>query len=162
MLYKIKFGKPIDKELVAEFNLLDINPKSEKELDLLFVLSKEGQEKSVIEDFYTNIQIKNKFIIGCLLNSEDVYSLVRKTMRKLFGDVKISEQEIADIVVKDIIKREIIDSDESKKAKKDIDKMYKRLEKAKSKGSASPSASTTGGSTSTGDADGADGDTNDN
>jgi hypothetical protein len=120
MLYRIKFGKPLDKELVAEFNLLDITPKSEKELELLFVLSKEGQEKSVIEDFYTNIQIKNKFIIGCLLNSEEVYSLVRKTMRKLFGDVKISNQEIADIVVKDIIKREITDSDESKKAKKTL------------------------------------------
>jgi predicted type IV restriction endonuclease len=162
MLYKIKFGKPIDKELVAEFNLLDINPKSEKELELLFVLSKEGQERSVIEDFYTNIQIKNKFIIGCLLNSEEVYLLVRKTMRKLFGDVKITNQEIAEIVVKDIIKREITDSDESKKAKKDIDKIYRRLENAKAKGSTAPSASPNSVSAGTEAADGADRDANDN
>jgi hypothetical protein len=133
MFYKIKFGKPIDKELVSEFNLLALNPKVDKELESLFVISKDGQDKSIIEDFYSSIQVKNKFIIGCLLNSTEVYSLIRKTMKKLFDDVKISEQEIADIIVNDIIKREIIDSEESKKAKKDIEKIYKKLERAKEK-----------------------------
>jgi hypothetical protein len=135
MLYKIKFGQPIDKELVSEFSLLTINPKSEKELETLFVISKDGQEKTAIEDFYSSIQVKNKFIIGCLLNSPDVYALIRKTMKKLFDDVKISDQEIADIMANDIIKREIIDSEESRKAKKDIDKIYKKLERIKEKNS---------------------------
>jgi predicted type IV restriction endonuclease len=133
MLYKIKFGKPIDKELVSEFNLLEINQKSDKDLEPLFVISKDGQEKSIIDDFYSSIQVKNKFIIGCLLNSPDVYALLRRTMKKLFDDVKISEQEIADIMANDIIKREIIDSEESKKAKKDIEKIYKKIERAKEK-----------------------------
>jgi predicted type IV restriction endonuclease len=136
MLYKIKFGKPIDKVLIAEFSLLTINPKADKELESLFVISKDGQEKSIIDDFYSSIQVKNKFTIGCLLNSPEVYTLIRRTMRKLFDDVKISEQEIADIMMNDIIKREIIDSEESKKAKKDIDKIYKKLERVKEKNSA--------------------------
>jgi hypothetical protein len=131
MLYKIKFGKPIDKELVSEFSLLTINPKTDKELETLFVISKDGQEKSIIEDFYSSIQVKNKFTIGCLLNSPEVHALVRRTMRKLFDDVKISEQEIADIMANDIIKREIIDSEDSKKAKKEIDRIYKKLERIK-------------------------------
>jgi predicted type IV restriction endonuclease len=146
MLYRIKFGKPIDKELVSEFNLLDINTKADKELELLFALSKDGQEKSVIEDYYSNIQVKNKFIIGALLNNAEVYSLIRRTMRRLFDDVKISEQEIADIIVNDIIKREIVDSEESKKAKKDIDKIYKKLGRLKEKGNITSSMS--GGSES--------------
>jgi hypothetical protein len=138
MLYKIKFGQPIDKELVSEFNLLEINPRAEKDLEFLFVISKDGQEKSVIEDFYSSIQVKNKFIIGCLLNSPEVYSLLRRTMKKLFDDVKISEQEIADIMANDIIKREIVDSEEAKKAKKDIEKTYKKLERIKEKNGATP------------------------
>jgi predicted type IV restriction endonuclease len=132
-VYKIKFGKPIDKELVAEFDILKINPKSEKDLETLFIISKDGQEKSTIEDYYTSIQIKNKFIIGALLNSEDVYALIKRTMRKLFEDVKITDQEIADIMANDIIKREIIDSDDSRKAKKDIEKAVKKFDKAKEK-----------------------------
>jgi predicted type IV restriction endonuclease len=138
MIYKIKFGKPIDKELVSEFNLLNINPKVDKELELIFVISKDGQEKSIIDDFYLSIQVKNKYIIGSLLNSDEVYSLIRRTMKKLFADVKISEQEIADIMVNDIIKREVIDSEESKRAKKDIDKIYRKMERAKERNGAVP------------------------
>jgi predicted type IV restriction endonuclease len=133
IIYKIKFGKPIEKELVSEFNMSKINLKSEKEIEALFVISKDGQEKSAIEDYYTSLLIKNKFIIGSLLNSPEIYSVIRKTMKKLFEDVKISEEEIADIMANDIIKREIIDSEDSKKAKKDIEKAYKKIEKEKAK-----------------------------
>jgi predicted type IV restriction endonuclease len=135
MLYKIKFGQPIDKELVSEFNLLNVNPKSDKDVEALFVLSKDGQEKSIIEDFYASIQVKNKFIIGNLLNSEEIHATIRKTMKKLFGDIKINDHEIADMIMNDIIKREIVDSDESRKAKKDIEKAYKKFDKAKEKSS---------------------------
>jgi hypothetical protein len=133
MVYKIKFGKPIDKELVYEFNILNLTTKSEKELQVIFAISKEGQENAVIDEFYANIQIKNKYIIGNVLNSPEVYSAIRKIMKKLFSDVKITDEEIGDILVNDIIKREIIDSDESKKAKKDIEKIYKKLDKIKEK-----------------------------
>jgi predicted type IV restriction endonuclease len=131
IIYKIKFGKPIEKELVTEFNMLSINPKSEKGLEALFVISKDGQEKSSIDDYYSSIQVKSKFIIGALLNSEEVYSLIRKNIKKLYEDVKITNEEIADIMANDIIKREIIDSEESKKAKKDIEKTLKKLDRAK-------------------------------
>ncbi|MDR0721304.1 MAG: type I restriction enzyme HsdR N-terminal domain-containing protein, partial [Treponema sp.] len=133
MIYKIKFGKPIDKELIYEFNISNSNGKSEKELEIIFAISKEGQENAVIDDFYANIQIKNKYIIGNLLNNPEVYSTIRKIMRKLFSDVKITDEEIAYIMANDIIKKEIIDSDESKKAKKDLEKIYKKLEKIKEK-----------------------------
>jgi predicted type IV restriction endonuclease len=133
LVYKIRFGQPIDKELIAEFNLLTVNPKSEKDIEPLFIISKDGQDRSVIDEFYINIQVKNKFIVGAILNSEEVYSLIRRNLRKLYSDVQISIEEIADIMANDIIKREIIDSEESKKAKKDIEKMYKKLERQKEK-----------------------------
>jgi hypothetical protein len=133
MIYKIKFGKPIDKELVYEFNLLNVNEKTIKELEAIHAISKEGQQSSGIEDFYSSVQIKNKYIIGNLLISDEIYSLVRKMVKKLFDDVKITNEEIADIMANDIIKREIIDSDESKKAKKDIEKRYKKIEKEREK-----------------------------
>jgi predicted type IV restriction endonuclease len=133
IIYKIKFGKPIEKEMVSEFNLLSLNPKSEKGLEALFVISKDGQEKSSIDDFYSTIQAKSKFIIGALLNSEEVYTLIRRNIKKLYDDVKITDEEIADIMANDIIKREIIDSEESRKAKKDVKKMLKKAEWAKGK-----------------------------
>ena len=133
IIYKIKFGKPIEKELVAEFNLLSVTLKSENSLMPLFVISKDGQEKSIIDDYYSSIQAKSKYIIGALLNSDEVYSLIRRNMKKLYEDVKITNEEIADIMANDIIKREILDSDESKKAKKDIERILKKIERAKAR-----------------------------
>ena len=127
-VYRIKFAQPIDKELVFEFNLLDLNVKDEKMLSMIFALSKLGKEKSVIEDLYSEIQVKNKYIIGALLNSGDVFSLIRKNMRKLFDDIKISEEDISSFARNDIIRRDIIDTDEAKKAVKDIEKRRKKLE----------------------------------
>ena len=127
-VYRIKFAQPIDKELVFEFNLLDLNVKDEKMLSMIFALSKLGKEKSVIEDLYSEIQVKNKYIIGALLNSGDVFSLIRKNMRKLFDDIKISEEDISSFGRNDIIRRDIIDTDEAKKAVKDIEKRRKKLE----------------------------------
>ena len=126
MLYKIKFGKPISKELVSEFNILSLNAKSTKELAVMFAISKEGQGKSIIDDLYAANQAKSKFIIGALLNSDEVHTLIRKSIKKLYDDVNISNDEIANIMVHDIIKREILDSEESKKAKKEIEKAAKK------------------------------------
>jgi hypothetical protein len=133
LIYKIKFGKPIDKDLVAEFNLLDVNQKYDKDIEPLFLISKDGQEKSIIDDYYSNIQVKNKFIIGAILDTYEVYSTIRRIMKKLFEDIKITEEEIADIMVNDIIKREIVDSEEARKAAKEVDKQFRKIERAKDK-----------------------------
>jgi predicted type IV restriction endonuclease len=133
IIYRIKFSQPIEKELVYEFKLSALNVKSERDMESLFLISKDGQEKSIIEDFYAGIQVKNKFIIGNILNSGEIYTLVRRTIKRLFDDVKITEEEIADIMANDIIKREIIDSDESKRARKDLEKLIKKAERVKEK-----------------------------
>jgi predicted type IV restriction endonuclease len=133
IIYKIKFGKPIDKELVAEFNFLTLNHKNEKEFESLFIISKDGQEKSIIDDYYAEIQVKNKFIIGALLYNEEVITVVRRNIKRLYADVKITDEEIADIMANDILKREIIDSEESKKAAKEISKLMKKSERIKEK-----------------------------
>jgi len=132
MVYRLKFGKPIDKELVYEFNILSMSHKSNKDLELLHAISKEGDEKCVIDDFYSTIQAKSKYIIGNLLNSEEVYANVRKNLKILFENIKITDEEIGEIITSEIMKREIVDSDESKKARRDIDKVLKKynIEKA--------------------------------
>jgi len=132
MIYRLKFGKPIDKELVYEFNILSMSHKSNKDLELLHAISKEGEDKSVIEEFYSTIQAKSKYIIGNLINSEEVYALIRKNLKILFENIKITDEEIGDIIANEIMKREIVDSDESKKARRDIDKVLKKynIEKA--------------------------------
>ena len=132
MVYKIKFGKPIDKELVYEFNFMTMTYKSSKDIELLYVLSKEGGGKSGIDEFYSSMQAKSKYIIGNLLNSDEIYAHIRKNLKILYENIKITDEEIGEVITNEILKREIVDSDESKKARRDIDKVLKKhsIEKA--------------------------------
>jgi hypothetical protein len=132
-IYKIKLGQSLGRELIYEFNLLKINTKNDKEMEAVFVISKDGQENSVIDNFYAETQIKNRFVIGALLNNDEVYTVIRRNMRKLFDNIKISEEEIASILKNDIIKREIIESEEAIKARKDVEKAIRKQERTKAK-----------------------------
>ena len=131
ILYKIKFGKPIRKEVISEFDLLTLTAKSKKELNTMYVLSKDGQDKAVIDDYYESKQAKSKFFIGALLFSDDVFAVIRKNMKKRYPEAKITDDELIEIMSKDVIKRELVDSDELKKARKDIEKTIKKAERAK-------------------------------
>ena len=55
-LYKIRFERPIEYDLVASFNLLEINYRKQDDQNKLFLLTKEGLSKSVREDYYERIQ----------------------------------------------------------------------------------------------------------
>jgi len=136
ILYKLKFGKPISKEVVSEFDMLSLSSKSVRELEVMYAISKEGQEKSVIDDYYATKQAKSKFIIGALLCSMETCAMIRRNMKKLYPDVKITEEEISEVMSSDIIKRDILDSEESKKARKEIDRAAKKMERTQGKAQA--------------------------
>lgn len=132
-IYKIRFEQPITYDLVFKFRFDELNPKNEKDLDLLYLISKEGLEKNVREEFFEKIQFINKYIIGNLALSESVVASIRREIKKLVSDVKIENSEITEFLEKEILKREILDSDEAKTAQDKIKRLYKKLEKMNKK-----------------------------
>ena len=55
-LYRIRFEKPINYDLVYAFDFTAINPRAEKDRESLFLISKEGLAKNVREEFYEKVQ----------------------------------------------------------------------------------------------------------
>src|SRR4051812_38660891 len=52
-VYKVAFTKPIEHELVVELNLADMNHRNEEHLELLWMISKEGWQKSGLGEYHT-------------------------------------------------------------------------------------------------------------
>src|ERR1044071_8925606 len=50
-VYKVIFAKPIDHELVVELNALELNPKSDEHLELVWLLAKEGWHKAGLDEY---------------------------------------------------------------------------------------------------------------
>lgn len=130
-VYKIVFSKPIQNILLCDINFLNLKAKSGDDLDLLYLLSKEGVAKKSLDDYFTQKQATNKFMIGNLLSSDSIINNIKKELKGIFPDIKVSNDEIINVLMKEVIKREITEGEEAIEAQKKIGKALKKKEKAK-------------------------------
>lgn len=125
-LYRIRFEQPINYDLVATFDLLKLNLKTETDINLLYILSKEGLLRNVREDHYEKVQSFNRYVIGQLLISEPSLTTIRRELRKIASGLNVSSAEIADMLCAQVIKREILEGDKAEAASQRINKFYKK------------------------------------
>jgi hypothetical protein len=140
-VYKLLFTKPIQHIPVFQFEFLQIKSKSSEDLELLFNISKEGILKNSLENLYVQKQATNKFMIGNLLYTESVLSTIKKELKSIYPDMKVTSEEIEKVLYNGVIKREIKEGEESDEAKKKIAKSLRKKDKLKIEKSVnSPSA----------------------
>lgn len=129
-IYHITFGKPIDKELVYEFNMCELNTKKQADIELLYYLSIESfahNSKATLEDLRAQKQILNKFIIAQVMLTDAGIDGIRKCVRKLYPDLKVTNDEIYGIVYNEVLKREVLESETAEEAKKTVAKQEKKM-----------------------------------
>lgn len=136
-VYQISFGKPINSDLVVSFNLLDMTSKKDDDVEVLGLLVKEGWQKAYLEQYSTVKQVFNKFTIGAVLMSEPVVDLIRRELRRISSEIKVTEDEVRAVLKEEVIKREIFEGDKAQVAQKHVSKSQKKTLR-KTKGEAAP------------------------
>lgn len=126
-VYRITFSKPIDKDLVYEFDLLKMNNKKQSDLELLYYVSKEGLGKSILEEYHLQKQALSRFFIGQILLTDSVLDNIKKTLKRVSPDVKIANEEIKNVLITEVLKREVMEGEKVEEAKKKIIKMLKPI-----------------------------------
>jgi len=127
-IYRIIFDKPVSHELIYSFKLTDLNPRKESDLELLLLISKETikkDKKSALEEYSAQKQLLNGGMIGQILMSDDVLGMVRRIVKKISPDTKVTKEEILEVLKDDVIKREILEDDKASTYKKQINKVQK-------------------------------------
>lgn len=132
-VYKIHFTKPIDQTLVFEIDLLQPGIKLAQHVECLSILSREAFSQSAMGAFYQHKMITGKYSLAALLLSPPMISALRKELRKIDSKVKIDDEFLQFCLVNDIIKRELVDSEEGKQAADFLKKTEKALIRAKAK-----------------------------
>jgi hypothetical protein len=132
-VYKVMFAKPIDQELVCEFDFCALNAKKEDDLELLFLLSKEGWTKSILGDFHEQKQALSRFSIGAMLLTDPIVEVLRRELHRLSPDVRIEMEQIRNVLVQEVLKREVQDGPKFEEARKRIAKSSNRPLVKKSK-----------------------------
>lgn len=128
-VYKISFAKPIEKEMVYEIDLLDLSYKKQSDLDMLYCISKEGLGKSVLEEYHLQKQALSRFFIGQIVLTDTVIDSIRKTLKKISPDAKISNDEIKIVLLNEVLKREVLEGEKVNEAKRKISRALKPVVK---------------------------------
>jgi hypothetical protein len=128
-IYKMIYSKPIDKELVYEFNLSDLNTTNLSDIEFLYYISKEGVEKEAINSFYEQKRALNRFFLGQSIMTEDVVNAIKKVLKKVSPDVRIENDSIINVLKKEVIKREVLEEPQAAEACKSIAKALKKTTK---------------------------------
>lgn len=132
-LYRLRFEKPINYDLVNSFNFLEINPKSDQGQEQLFLLAKEGLDKDAREEFYEKVQIVNRYVIGNLMLSEPILKVIKRELRKLSDGVKVDMKEVESITRSEVLRRNLVEGEDAEEAQKLVDRFYKKASKSRRK-----------------------------
>lgn len=129
LVFKIHFTKPIQHTQVFELDMLQLKGKSNEDLEILYVLTKEGIIKQSLELFFEQKQATNKYMIGALLTVDSVLTAIRKELKVIYPDIRVTADEIKQVLNKEVIKREIFDGEESEEAKRKVARSIRKKEK---------------------------------
>ncbi len=117
-IYRVTLEEKIESTKLVDFNFTALNAQSKNDQELLFLLCKRGVKKEMIEEFYKYRQAVNSYSIGAVILSKPVISAIRRELRGMKAGLKVSEENIKELVETEVLKRELVESDEAAEAHK--------------------------------------------
>lgn len=137
-LYHVLFQKPIEKQEVACFNILDLNTKKQEDLERLYLISREGFTKSALADYRDRKDATSRFMLGAIiLHSDAVKSLIRREVRRI-SDISVDEEVIDRILRDEVIKRETIEGEHAQAAARRVSRSDKSAKRRSEKEETAP------------------------
>lgn len=131
LVYRVAFAKPIAHNLVAEINVSTLNHRREADLELLWLISKEGWLKNHLDDYAAQREALSPHTLGALLISDPILGALRREIRRISPEARVETEEIAKTLQTEVIKRDIIEGDRAAAATKLVTRSLRRASRPK-------------------------------
>jgi predicted type IV restriction endonuclease len=140
-VYSVSFSKPISADLVLDLDILACDHGDEDAIEDLFLLSKEGAQRSGLDAYNDQLRVRSRFNLAAIILGETVLHAIRRELKRLSPDVRISVEQIAEALSHEVLKREVLEGEKAAEAKKLMARAAsKALRQKKSRASADDSA----------------------
>ena len=123
--HKVLFEKPIKHQKVFSLNLMEVNPMDKSVIEKLFLISREGITKSAISTYQRERKAANRFSVAAVLQTEPLLKAMRRELKRANTDAKIDLEDLRKKLTLDVLKRDVVDSEETKKALRKIQRAQK-------------------------------------
>lgn len=114
-----------------EFDIVSLNYKKAEDINCLFLVAKEGFVRSALGEFSAQKQALNRFFIAATVLTDTVLDVVRRELRRMSPDVRIDTEQIHDVLVQEVLKRDVIEGDKADEARKKVARAANKALKAK-------------------------------
>lgn len=125
-IYRVAFAKPISHNLVLDINLSTLNHRKDADLELLWIISKEGWLKSHLDDYAAQREALSPHTVGAILLTAPMLSTLRRELRRVSPDARIETEEIARVLQADVIKRDVLEGEHAIAATRLVARSTKR------------------------------------
>lgn len=115
-LYHVLFKKPIDKQEIAQINLLTASARNEEDVERLYLITREGFSKSALADYRDRKDATSRFMLAAILtSSETVMSAIRREVRRV-SEILVDEETVLKMLRDEVIKRETLEGPQAEQA----------------------------------------------
>ncbi len=83
--------------------------KRYQSIALLFLLCKEGWAKSAVDDYQTQREPLDRYIIAATLLTDRALDGLKRELRRVSPEASIDNEDIKAVLIKDVIKRELLE-----------------------------------------------------
>jgi len=128
-VYRVLFNKPVEPDLVIEFDLLELDPKLPEDIGKVYLLSKEGFHKSALAEYDAQRQALNRFCVAALVISDPVVAVIRRELRRLSPEVRIAPEQVRDVMEREVLKRDVLEDERAADAKRRVAKVIAKATK---------------------------------
>ena len=135
-IYRVFFTQPIAQELVFECDLLTINAKQRAQIESLFLLAKEGQSKSVLQEYHAQRMAMSRHYLGAVILDDVVLDVIRRELRRISPDVKIDRDELRTVLTQEVLKRDVTEGEKAEEARRKISRSQGRMLRVRAKAAA--------------------------
>lgn len=127
-IYRIIFSKPVEHELVYEFNIHDLKAANNDDIGYLFMLSKEAISKkgNTLDEYHTQKKLVNPPMLAQIILYDDVINAIKRTLKKVSADTKVNNEEIYQMLLNDVLKRDALEDDKATEYKRKIARATKK------------------------------------
>lgn len=142
-VFSVSFSKPISADLVLDLDILAMSPTDEDAIEDLFLLSKEGIQRSGLDAYNDQLKVRNKFNLAALIMSDPILHTIRRELKRISPDVRISVEEIKAALTHEVIKRDAIEGEKATEARRLVSRAAsKALRQRKARGGGDGEADT--------------------
>ena len=125
-VFRVLFTKPIDTELVLEFDFVALSHKSAAQLENLYLLTRESMVKSGLYACHDHLQATSKFYLAAVVLSDSVLGTIRRELQRV-SDVKVDADELRSLLRDEVIKREVLEGEKAEAAHKMVAKSASKM-----------------------------------